>query len=634
MTSISMTNQYSTEDQVAYIYELLGIGECEEIEFKSAKGGFAKEIWPTYSAFANTHGGVIVLGVKEENDGLRLSGLTREEAEQCKDKLWSQVRNKEVISLCLLSNEDVQIIDVDGSFVLTVRVPQATRIQRPVYWKRIPDDGTYRRNATGDFLCTPAEVRRMMADADLSRPADGRILKGFTWEDIDLPSLEQYRRLFMTVHPDHPWVTEDNDGLMRKLGGYRRDRESGEEGFTLAGLLMFGKFEAIKDPACAPNFFPDYKEITSDSDRWSDRIYPDGTWEVNLFQFYRRVLPKLQASLPTPFRLEDGVRRDGTLAHEALREAMANLCVHADYSEEASLLVTKYPDKIILSNPGVLLISREQFFRGGESVCRNTSLQQMFMMMGQAEKAGSGVDKILRGWKASRWGRPYPNELLRPNKVELVMPLESLLDPRILTSLKDQLGSPIDELDENELLLLATAQSEGVINHERLKELLPMHPADITKVLQKLRRDGLLIAEGRGRGCVYHLDGGEASEQMMQAMPSNNASSEAQMMQATPSNDASLEDQMMQAAPSNDASSEDQMMQATKRKLSAQETERLVCCFCTEWRTAQEIADYLHRTKDHVRNVILPRLLKQGVLEQRFSVKRHPNQQYRAGREE
>ena len=88
-----------------------------------------------------------------------------------------------------------------------------------------------------------------------------------------------------------------------------------------------------------------------------------------------------------------------------------------------------------------------------------------------------------------------------------------------------------------------------------------MHPADITKVLQKLRRDGLLIAEGRGRGCVYHLnDAGEASEQMMQAMPSNNASSEEQMMQATPSNNASSDAQMMQAMPSNNASSDAQMM--------------------------------------------------------------------------
>ena len=33
----------------ARIYELLNIGENEEIEFKHAKGGFPKELWPTYS---------------------------------------------------------------------------------------------------------------------------------------------------------------------------------------------------------------------------------------------------------------------------------------------------------------------------------------------------------------------------------------------------------------------------------------------------------------------------------------------------------------------------------------------------------------------------------------------------------
>lgn len=138
-------------------------------------------------------------------------------------------------------------------------------------------------------------------------------------------------------------------------------------------------------------------------------------------------------------------------------------------------------------------------------------------------------------------------------------------------------------------------------------------------MLQKLRRDGLLVAEGHGQGCIYRL---------------KDASSEEQMMQATSSNDASSEGQMMQAASPNDASSEGQMMQALPRKLSAEDMKHMVCLFCSEWRTVQEIAMHVLRTKSHIRNVVLPRLLEEGRLEQRFSAKRHPNQQYRVRREE
>ena len=42
--------------------------------------------------------------------------------------------------------------------------------------------------------------------------------------------------------------------------------------------------------------------------RWTDRICMDGTFEANLFHFYRRVYPKLSSVLPKPFRLENGVR--------------------------------------------------------------------------------------------------------------------------------------------------------------------------------------------------------------------------------------------------------------------------------------------------------------------------------------
>lgn len=605
-------------DPSAYIYELLELGESEEIEFKRAKGDLPRDLWPTYSAFANTHGGIIVLGVQEKHGTLSLSQLSEAEACKLKETFWSLVHSRETISLCLQTNDDVRVVEVQGSFVLTIRVPQATREQRPVYHKRVPDRGTYRRNGSGDYLCTPAEVRRMMADADLSRPADSRILEGFTWEDIDIPSVEQYRRLFTSLRPDHPWATEDNEGLMRKLGGYRRDRTSGWEGFTLAGLLMFGKTEAIQDPACAPRFFPDYKEVADEAERWSDRIYPDGTWEANLFQFYRRVLPRLQASLPTPFRLENGQRRDATLAHEALREAFANLCVHADYNEEASLLVTKYPNKIVFSNPGVLLISREQFFDGGESVCRNASLQQMFMLMGAAEKAGSGVAKILKGWSASHWKTPYPRELFRPNKVELIMPLELLLDPQVIEELQRRFGDDLDRLDEHERLLLATALTERSINHQRLSELLPLHRADITMRLQRLYREGLLEGEGYGRGRVYHIRG--YGERLQAKVASSQERLQAKVVSSR---------ERLQAK---EATSQ-KRLQALPAKLGAQARQDIICAYCSEWRTIQQIATYLGRGKDYLRNKVLPKLLGQGVLEQRYNSKNHPNQQYRTRQE-
>ena len=174
---------------------------------------------------------------------------------------------------------------------------------------------------------------------------------------------------------------------------------------------MFGKYDSITETSCAPNFFPDYQEWLSDDldARWTTRIYPDGTWEANLFQFYRRVLPRLQNFLPNPFRLEGNTRVEETTAHVAVREAFINLCVHADFSVNANLLVKHVKNKFVFSNPGTMLITKAQYYKGGQSVCRNKSLQKMFMMLGAAEKAGSGVDKIMKGWSDANWRTPYIN---------------------------------------------------------------------------------------------------------------------------------------------------------------------------------------------------------------------------------
>lgn len=76
------------------------------------------------------------------------------------------------------------------------------------------------------------------------------------------------------------------------------------------------------------------------------------------------------------------------------------------------MVVERFPDRFVFHNPGTLLISQEQYRRGGISECRNPALQQMFLLIGGGEKAGSGVDKIHQGWRFNHWRAPrraFPN---------------------------------------------------------------------------------------------------------------------------------------------------------------------------------------------------------------------------------
>lgn len=612
---------YDFSSMQLYVSQIIKDRETAEIEFKSAKGGFPKSFWETYSAFANTHGGTIVLGVKEKDGIFTLNNLTDDDIDKLQKDFWSGVHNKNTINACILKNDDVEVGEIEGHKVILFHIPQAQRDQRPIHCTQDAFNGTFRRNYEGDYLCGNAEVRRMFADADITRPADGRILKNYSWDDIDMPSFEQYRRLFATAKPSHPWHTLSNDELMRKLGGYRKDRETGEEGFTLAGILMFGKYDSIKDQTCAPKFFPDYKEIPADtsSTRWIDRIYPDGSWEANLFQFYRRVLPKLQQVIPTPFRLEGNQRKDETPAHESLREAFANLCVHADYSEESSLLVYRYPHRIVFSNPGVMLISKQQFYQGGESVCRNTSLQQMFMMIGSAEKAGSGVDKILKGWETLNWKRPYPIEKAQPNKVELVMPLESLLDESVLLELNKLFGIRLEQLDSNEKIAVSMALTERIINNERLRDTLSLHPADITHMLQHLCKEDFLASSGHGRGTVYKLKVATLGEKV--------ATSEGKV--ATPKGSWVVTPMGSKVATSGEkvATSKGKVATPNSKRMSKDDMRKMIIDYCSEWRTVSEIADYVCRNKQYIRNKILP--VMHDVLQMLFPKENHPGQKYK-----
>lgn len=411
------------------LYALAQKGESAEVEFKSARGGFPGSFWESYSAFANTNGGTIILGVQEKDGKFFFDGLSEETTLKYQKNFWDNAHNRGKVSVCLPRESDVNVVEMEGAYLLVCYIPRADYSVRPVHLTTNPLGNTYRRNHEGDYLCTDAEVRRMFADAEHeSHPQDAIIRKGFTLENaIDLPSLHQYRQLFVSLHPTHPWakITDDLQ-FMEKIGAYSNNLATGESGITRAGLLMFGQSDMITNPAGEPYYFVDYQErlFTDDARvRWTDRIYPDGTWEANLFQFYVRVYNKLIQALPKPFKLVGDERQEETAAHDAVREALINMIVHQDLNATGNIVVRRTETELSFSNPGMMLVSKQQYFKGGRSICRNPTLQKMFMLLGKAEKAGSGVDKILAGWRELDWDEPRLTEEVQPDYVVLTLPI-------------------------------------------------------------------------------------------------------------------------------------------------------------------------------------------------------------------
>ena len=136
----------------------------------------------------------------------------------------------------------------------------------------------------------------------------------------------------------------------------------------------------------------------------------------------------LQHALPVPFKLDENQRRkDTTSAHTSLREALGNCLIHCAYTVMGNIVIDRYDDRIVMSNPGTMLVSLEDFWEGGHSVCRNPLLQKMFVFVGVGEKAGSGADIIGTGWRENGWQLPMLVEHQMPARVEATLLIEDLV---------------------------------------------------------------------------------------------------------------------------------------------------------------------------------------------------------------
>ena len=240
----------------------------------------------------------------------------------------------------------------------------------------------------------------------------------------------------------------------------------------------------------------------------------DSSWSGNLFDYDHKVIRKLYDELKIPFVLEGDRRKDDSPVHEALREALVNTLVHADYSERLSVLVVKRPDLFGFRNPGLMRLPVRQALEGGESDCRNRALHQMFHLIGLGERSGFGIPKILEGWASQHWRQPRLYERNEPaNQTLLELRMIDLIPEPIIAMLRNRFGHRFDRLDQTRRMILVTAAMEETINHARISEITDLHPHDLTRAFQDLVSDGLLESNStvsrQGRGTVYFLPGAD-----------------------------------------------------------------------------------------------------------------------------
>ena len=465
--------------------------ENNRIEAKKALGGLPKSIWETYSAFANTLGGVILLGVIETTDK-SFDSVNLPDPDSLIREFWRIINDPLKVSVNILAAKDVYVEGLNGDRIIVIKVPRADRADKPVY---VDNDirNTYRRSGEGDYRCTYEEYQAMVRDAAI-QSQDMRLVRGMGLEVLNPESIRSFRQRMKLYRPGHMWERLNDEAFLQKIGAAGID-DGGSLHPTSAGLLMFGNREDIL--RAYPNFVLTYREQLDTEGHWTDTA-----WNGNVYEFYYWAYNKLQQDVKTPFKLEKGYWVDDMPVRQALREVLANCLVNADYHGCGGIIVSKGYQAITLSNPGSFRVPLDTARSGGVSDPRNAAMARMFRLVDVGEYTGGGIPNLYRVWKAEGWPEPVFTESCSPARVSLTLYMTSHGSGRETTAGGKQV--PLGALSQRQLLI------DHLTDHPTsdlfaLSKALGVSLSRTESFLQQLADEGIVAVETDQGNRLYKL---------------------------------------------------------------------------------------------------------------------------------
>lgn len=474
--------------------------ENNRIEAKLALGGLPKSIWETYSAFANTLGGIILLGVEEYRDH-SLHPVDLPNPESLVEEFWNLVNDPKKVSVNILTRNNIAIELAEGKRIIVITVPRAMRYDKPVYIDGNSMTGSYRRSGEGDYRCSADDVASMLRDSKI-HTQDMRVIEQAELDVLDYSSIASYRRKMKYIRPGHTWEELDDINFLYKLGAVGRGI-NGKFKPTAAGLLMFGSVNEIKKEF--PNYLLEY--CVEADDRSICSISSDaGQWSGNVYDFYFMVCRHLEKDL-LPICQNSDYNTDTLIG--AMREALINSIVNADYYEEGGIIIVKKADELSISNPGSFRIDISDAKSGGVSDPRNAGLMKMFALINISSRSGSGIPSIFKLWSELKLKEPVIAESFAPERITLSLFIKKDGELDIKASGKktvSKINSANVAVNLAGKQLIIDYLTDNVTAKEvELAYFLGIDNKAIRTYLDELIKNNIVVTEGNGKNRIYKL---------------------------------------------------------------------------------------------------------------------------------
>lgn len=359
------------------LQKLIAAGESINVEFKQSKNKLNKDVFDSVCSFLNRNGGHLFLGVEDKGG---IIGIEPESIEKVKKDFVTSMNNPQKISPTFyLSIEEVEI---DGKLILYIFIPASSQVHRC-------NGRIYDRNEDGDIDIT--DNTNLVSNLYMRKQStynENRIFPFAEMDDLEVDVFTKIRNLAENRKPNHPWSSMGNLDLLKSAGLYLRDLNTGKEGITLGGILIFGKEELIQ--AALPHYRTDAILRRENLDRYDDR----DDIRVNLIKSYERLMQFIAKHLNDKFYLEGDQRI--SLRDKIFREAISNLLIHREFANPfpAKLIIEK--DRVFIENsnkPHVNgIIDPENF----SPFPKNPTIAKFFKEIGWVDELGSGVRNIYK----------------------------------------------------------------------------------------------------------------------------------------------------------------------------------------------------------------------------------------------